>query len=260
MMHAAEVPAEPAVPAVPAVSVHKLHKEYPAQLGGKRVVAVHEVSLSVRAGEVFGFLGPNGAGKTTTLKVLMGLMRPSSGKVQLFGMPSEDPKARVRVGFLPESPYVYAHLTAREYVRFAATLSGMPKSGLEAAVEAALLRVGLGPAAIDRPARTLSKGMLQRTGIAAALVHDPDLLVLDEPMSGLDPIGRREVRDLILAEKARGKAVLFSTHVLSDAESLCDRLCVLHQGRVVLEGEVASFGGQLEQRFMQETGVVSLSQ
>ncbi len=244
---------------VPAVRVHKLGKEYPGQLGGKRVMAVHEVSLHVHAGEVFGFLGPNGAGKTTTLKVLMGLMRPSTGEVELFGLPSSEPKARVRVGFLPESPYVYAHLTAREYVRFAATLSGMPAKGLEDAVEAVLLRVGLGPAAIDRPARTLSKGMLQRTGIAAALVHDPDLLVLDEPMSGLDPIGRREVRDLILAEKARGKAVLFSTHVLSDAESLCDRLCVLHQGRVVLEGDIASFGGELEQRFMQEVGVVSLS-
>lgn len=241
-----------------AVRIHKLSKEYPAQLGGKRVVAVHDVSLDVKPGEVFGFLGPNGAGKTTTLKVLMGLMRATGGEVELFGVPSSEPRARARVGFLPESPYVYAHLTAREYVRFAATLSGVSKD-LEQAVESTLARVGLQAAAIDRPARTLSKGMLQRAGLAAALVHDPDLLVLDEPMSGLDPIGRREVRELILAEKARGKAVLFSTHVLSDAESLCDRVCVLHKGRVVLEGDVASFDADLEVLFMRQVGEVVAS-
>lgn len=243
---------------VEALKVSHLHKVYPAQLGGRRVVAVQDVSLRVMQGEVFGFLGPNGAGKTTTLKVLMGLMRASGGEATLFGQPSSLPEARARVGFLPESPYVYAHLSAREYVRFAATLSGV-RTDVEGAVERALARVKLAPSSYDRPARTLSKGMLQRAAIAAALVHDPELLVLDEPMSGLDPIGRREIRELILAERERGRAVLFSTHVLSDAETLCDRVCMLHQGRVVLEGTVSSFGGDLEGRFMSEVGEVSLS-
>ncbi len=201
------------------------------------VKAVSDVSLEVRRGEIFGFLGPNGAGKTTTLKMLTGLIAPTQGTMEILGMVAPDPPVMARVGFLPENPYVYPYLTAREFVTLCGRLSGVARKDVGARVVSVLERVGMGYA-IDRDARALSKGMLQRVALAAALVHDPELLILDEPMSGLDPVGRKEVRDLIVEEKNRGRTVFFSSHILTDVEMLCDRVCILRKGHVVVAGRL----------------------
>jgi ABC-2 type transport system ATP-binding protein len=215
-------------------------KTYRRPFSGARVVAVSGVSFEVRRGEIFGFLGPNGAGKTTTIKMLTGLIAKTSGTIEILGARDGSRGSRAvlaNVGFLPENPYVYPYLSAREFVSMCGRLSGMTGALLRERVSAVLTRVGVGYA-IDRAARTLSKGMLQRVGLAAALVHDPELLILDEPMSGLDPIGRKEVRDIIHDEKKRGRTVFFSTHILSDVEMLCDRVCILKKGRVVVSGRL----------------------
>ena len=189
-------------------------------------------------GQIYGFLGPNGAGKTTTIKMLTGLIAPTSGRATILGKDVPSPEAMGSVGFLPENPYVYPYLTPREFVSLCGRLNGMGGSGLKKAVEAVIERVGIAYA-IDRPVRNLSKGMLQRTGLAAALVHDPELLILDEPMSGLDPVGRKEVRDLIVEEANAKKTVFFSSHILSDVEMLCDAVCILRKGEVVVSGTIS---------------------
>jgi ABC-2 type transport system ATP-binding protein len=214
-----------------------LSKAFRKPFTGRRVDAVRNVSLDVRRGEIFGFLGPNGAGKTTTIKMLTGLIAPSSGSVQMFGMPAPSPEVMGRVGFLPENPYVYPYLTPREFVSLCARLSGLSSAQRATRVPDSIERVGIATA-MDRAARTLSKGMLQRAALAAALVHDPELLILDEPMSGLDPVGRKEVRDIIVEEKERGRTVFFSSHILSDVEMLCDRVCILRRGEVVIAGSL----------------------
>lgn len=201
----------------------------------KRVEAVKGVSFDVRRGEIFGFLGPNGAGKTTTIKVLMGLIAPTAGEATLFGRAVPEPASREKVGFLPENPYVYPYLTPREFVTMCGRLSGMRGAALRARTVAVLTQVGIAYAA-DRQVRALSKGMLQRTGLAAALVSDPEMLVLDEPMSGLDPVGRKEVRDLIFEERDAGRTIFFSTHILGDVEAMCDRVTILRQGEAVVSG------------------------
>jgi ABC-2 type transport system ATP-binding protein len=203
----------------------------------RKVPAVRGISFVVEEGEIFGFVGPNGAGKTTTIKILTGLIRATSGTATVFGHSVPSPEAMRRVGFLPENPYVYPYLTPREFVELSARLSGLRGGELKKRVDAALERTGIAYAG-DRQVRRLSKGMLQRTGLAAAMVSDPDLLLLDEPMSGLDPVGRKEVRDLIVEEKKRGKTVFFSTHILSDVETLCDRVVILRRGEVVVSGKV----------------------
>ena len=215
--------------------VSGLAKAFRKPFTGKRVDAVRGVSFEVHRGEIFGFLGPNGAGKTTTLKMLMGLIAPTAGTMEVLGRPAPSPDVMARVGFLPENPYVYPYLTPREFVSMCGRLSGLRGAGLGDRVLRVIERVGIGYA-IDRPVAKLSKGMLQRVGLAAALVHDPELLVLDEPMSGLDPVGRKEVRDLVLEEKQRGRTVFFSSHILSDVEMLCDRVCILRKGEVVVAG------------------------
>ena len=220
------------------VAVRDLKKTFRKPFSGKKVEAVRGVSFEVARGEVFGFLGPNGAGKTTSIKMLTGLIFPTGGSATIFGHHVPSPKAMARVGFLPENPYVYPYLTPREFVTLCAQLSGVASKDLGARVEKTLARTGITDA-IDRPVRALSKGMGQRVGLAAALVHDPDLLILDEPMSGLDPVGRKDVRDLILEERTRGKTVFFSTHILNDVETLCDRVCILRKGSVVVAGKLA---------------------
>jgi ABC-2 type transport system ATP-binding protein len=212
-----------------------LAKTFRKPFTGKRVEAVRGVSFEVGRGEIFGFLGPNGAGKTTSIKMVTGLIAPTRGTIEILGQRVPAPDVMGRVGFLPESPYVYPYLTPREFVGLCGTLSGLSGASLRRRVVEVIERVGIGRA-IDRPARSLSKGMLQRAGLAAALVHDPELLILDEPMSGLDPVGRKEVRDLIVEEKQRGNTVFFSSHILSDVEMLCDRVCILRQGKVVVAG------------------------
>jgi ABC-2 type transport system ATP-binding protein len=199
------------------------------------VTAVRAVSFEVLAGEIFGFLGPNGAGKTTTIKMLMGLIAPTGGTMEILGARAPSPATMARVGFLPENPYVHPYLSPREFVALCGRLSGLAGAALRDRTTRVIERVGMGHA-VDRAARTLSKGMLQRIALAAALVHDPELLVLDEPMSGLDPVGRKEVRDLILEEKRAGRTVFFSSHILSDVEMLCDRVCILRKGEVVVAG------------------------
>jgi ABC-2 type transport system ATP-binding protein len=219
------------------LSVAGLSKTFRKPFTGKRVDAVRNVSLEVKEGEIFGFLGPNGAGKTTTIKMITGLIAPTSGSLRIFGVEAPSREVMARVGFLPENPYIYPYLTSREFVSLCARLSGLSGAGLASQVSKVLGRVGMAPAA-DRGARTLSKGMLQRTALAAALVHDPELLILDEPMSGLDPVGRKEVRDIIVEERERGRTVFFSSHILSDVEMLCDRVCILRRGEVVVGGSL----------------------
>jgi ABC-2 type transport system ATP-binding protein len=217
------------------VSARNVSKTFVKPFTGTKVTAVRGVSFEVQPGEIFGFLGPNGAGKTTTIKIMTGLIAASSGGVDIFGATVPSPDVMARVGFLPENPYVYPYLTPREFVTLCGRLSGLSGERLRKRVEQVVERVGM-TYAIDRSARTLSKGMLQRTGLAAALVHEPELLILDEPMSGLDPVGRKEVRDILVEERSLGHTLFFSSHILSDVEMLCDRVCILSKGEVVVSG------------------------
>ena len=220
----------------------KLAKTFRKPFSRRKVEAVQEISFEVTSGETFGFLGPNGAGKTTTIKMLTGLIAPTSGSARILGEAVPSPKAMRNVGFLPENPYVYPYLTPREFVTMCGRLSGLRGKSLFSRVESIIARVGMAHA-IDRPVRALSKGMLQRVGLASALVHEPELLILDEPMSGLDPVGRKEVRDLMVEERKAGRTVFFSTHILNDVELICDRVCILKQGRVVVSGKMSDLLG-----------------
>jgi ABC-2 type transport system ATP-binding protein len=217
------------------IEVRGLRKEFRLGLLMRRVHALRGISFQVEQGKIFGFLGPNGAGKTTTIKILTGLIGPTAGSATIFGDPIPSPRAMRRVGFLPENPYIYPYLTPSEFVVLCARLSGLSSRAARDRTRQVLERVGMEHAA-DRPARRLSKGMLQRTGLAAALVADPELLILDEPMSGLDPVGRKEVRSLIIEERQRGRTIFFSTHILSDVETLCDEVAILRGGEVVVSG------------------------
>jgi ABC-2 type transport system ATP-binding protein len=216
----------------PAIEILGLTKDYPVGFWRKQMRrSLDHLSLQVNEGEIFGFLGPNGAGKTTTLKLLMGLIFPTAGSARILGRSIEDVAMHRDIGYLPEQPYFYDYLTARELLDYYARFSGFPSAERRARVSRVLERVGLASAA-DVQLRKFSKGMLQRAGIAQAIIHDPRIVFLDEPMSGLDPIGRREVRDIILDLKTQGRTVFFSTHILSDAEMLCDRVAVLHLGKL----------------------------
>lgn len=219
------------------VQTEQLCKIFRVGFWGRRVMAVDQLSLEVRRGEVFGFLGPNGAGKTTTLKMLMGLIYPTSGHAWIFGHPVGDQAAKSKLGFLPESPYFYDYLTSHEFLSFYGHLFGLWGRSLDKRIDELLEQVGMTHAR-DLQLRKFSKGMLQRVGIAQALINDPELVVLDEPMSGLDPIGRKEVRDLIFRLKDSGKTVMFSSHILHDAELLCDRVAMILKGKMVACGPV----------------------
>jgi ABC-2 type transport system ATP-binding protein len=236
------------------IKVDRLGKVFRQGFWMRRVEAVKEVSFEVMKGQIYGFLGPNGAGKTTTIKMLTGLIAPTSGMATVFGEAVPSPPAMRRVGFLPENPYVYPYLTPREFVEMCGRLSGLSGRDSTRRTEQVLDQVGVLYAA-DRPVRRLSKGMLQRTGLAAALVADPELLILDEPMSGLDPVGRKEVRDLILLERDRGRTIFFSTHILSDVEMICDHVTILRRGEVVVAGALA----ELLRADVQRTDVTVLS-
>ncbi len=223
---------------MPVIETFALEKSYSVGFWRKRQVAgLKPLNLAVEAGEVFGYLGPNGAGKTTTLKLLMGLIFPTGGSARILGMELADPRMKSLIGFLPEQPYFYDYLTASELLEYYAQLSGVPGRERTRRVQEMLARVGMTQSARTQ-LRKLSKGMLQRVGIAQAILHDPKVVFLDEPMSGLDPLGRREVRDLIQSLKDEGKTVFFSTHILSDAEALCDRVAILHKGELQGVGEV----------------------
>jgi len=222
-----------------AIETSGLEKHYQVGFWKKRRKdALKPLTLEVREGEIFGYLGPNGAGKTTTLRLLMGLVYPSAGSARILGCELFDRKMKQQIGFLPEQPYFYDHLTARELLDFYAQLSVVDAKSRTKRVESALARVGMADSARIQ-LRKFSKGMLQRVGIAQAIVHDPKLILLDEPMSGLDPVGRREVRDLIQELNEDGKTIFFSTHILSDAETLCDRVAILNRGELRGIGVVA---------------------
>jgi len=229
----------------PIVHVEGVVKDFRAGFGLRRKRVLHGISFGVREGEIFGFVGPNGAGKTTTLKVLMGLIRATAGRATILGCDVRETAFRRYVGFLPENPYFYDYLTGREILRFYARLSGVSKARRDDRVEELLGWVGLTHAA-DARLRTYSKGMLQRIGIAQALVHDPQVVFLDEPMSGLDPIGRMEVRELILRLRSEGKTVFMNTHILTDVEMVCDRVAIIVNGRICHEGAINSFLGEGE--------------
>ena len=219
-------------PTMTAIEILGLEKTYLVGFWRKRPKrALHPLHLSVEQGEIFGFLGPNGAGKTTTLKMLMGLVFPTAGSARLLGCEWTDPAVKAQIGFLPEQPYFYDYLTAHELLEYYAQLSGVPGKERKRRVDEMLQRVGLTNVE-GVQLRKFSKGMLQRAGIAQAILHDPKLVFFDEPMSGLDPLGRREVRDLMEQLKQEGKTVFFSTHILSDAEALCDRVAIIHQGEL----------------------------
>ena len=207
------------------------------------------IGFDVMPGEIYGFLGPNGAGKTTTMKCLLGLLRTDAGEVRILGREGFPEEIRARVGFMPENTYLYKHLTGREFVRFNGKFFNIPKAELEKRVSELLARVGLASAA-DRPLASYSKGMLQRAGLAQAIVNDPEIVFLDEPMSGLDPLGRRMVKDLMLDLKKRGTTVFFNTHVLSDVEEICDRFLILCGGSVVEQGRVEDLKEPLEDLFV----------
>jgi ABC-2 type transport system ATP-binding protein len=223
----------------PALELRGVRKSYRVgHIRQKLRPVLKGLDLTVPRGEVFGCLGPNGAGKTTTLKILVGLLRMDEGEARVLGLPLTDRAWRYRVGYLPENPYLYDYLTAREYLEYVGRLFGMAAAARRRRATELLERVGMSGAA-DVALRRASKGMLQRIGLAQALVNDPELVILDEPMSGLDPLGRHLIRRLILELKDAGKTVFFSTHILSDAETLCDRVALLRDGQVTAAGRLA---------------------
>ena len=227
----------------PAIETQNLTKEYPyGFLHLKRKTSLENLTMQVEDGEVFGFLGPNGAGKSTTIKLLMGIIFPTAGSAQILGKPVNDVSMHRDIGYLPEQPYFYDYLTAAEVLDYFARFHGFSATERKERVQKMLQKVGLETAGKIQ-LRKFSKGMLQRVGLAQAIVHDPKLLILDEPMSGLDPVGRREVRDIILELKNAGKTILFSTHILSDAETLCDRVGVIAGGQLRGVGAPGSIVG-----------------
>jgi ABC-2 type transport system ATP-binding protein len=244
--HAAQgLPSEPAVPT--AIEVRELVKDFPVGLRGMKLRAVDHVSLRVGQGEIYGLLGPNGSGKSTTIKLLLGLLEPTAGSCRVFGVSSGRVEARRDVGYLPESPYFYRHLTGRELVNFYARLCGLTAPKLAARVSEVLEIVGLRDAA-DRRVGTYSKGMLQRVGLAQAMVHDPRLLILDEPTAGVDPVGSAAISELIVRLKRDGKTVLITSHLLGQIEDICDRVAILDRGRVMVEGTVQDLVGRTDRQ------------
>jgi ABC-2 type transport system ATP-binding protein len=222
-----------------AVETAGLTKRYPLTWKRKVLVALDHLDLQIRPGEVFGLLGPNGSGKSTTLKLLLGLIVASEGEARIFGLPPESLDARRRVGFLPENPYFYAFLNGDETLRFYGKLCGVTGAKLDRRIEELIDLVGLQNGR-ERPLRSYSKGMLQRIGLAQALIHDPDLLFLDEPTAGVDPLGSAQIRDLILRLKKMGKTVVFSSHLLEQVQEVADRVAIFSLGKKVLEGSLES--------------------
>jgi ABC-2 type transport system ATP-binding protein len=232
----------------PAISIRNLTKVYPVPFRRERIVAVRDLSFDVRPGEVYGLLGPNGSGKSTTMKVVLGLVPPTAGSTQIFGQDSSRVASREDVGFLPENPYFYKFLTGAETLRFFGKICRLRGAALDRRIDELLALVGLEEAR-DRRIGGYSKGMLQRIGLAQALIQEPRLLVLDEPTAGVDPAGSREIRDLILDFKKRGITVLLCSHLLEQVQEICDRIGILHRGQLVREGhldELISIESQTE--------------
>jgi ABC-2 type transport system ATP-binding protein len=242
----------------PPIEIKNLWVKYPSpKRGVPPKTAVAELNLEIRSGEVFGLLGPNGAGKTTTMNVLLGFVNATAGDAKIFGLTAREPQARQRLGYLPELTYYYKFLSAEELLRFYAEIFGIPKSQREKRIDDVLKLVDLEHAR-KRLIKTYSKGMQQRVGLAQALINNPDLLILDEPTSGLDPVGRMQVRDIIQRLKSEGKTVLFSSHELGEVETVCDRVAILHEGKLKVVGAVDALSREhncgLEQLFLRVIG------
>ena len=225
------------------IEVTNVKKTFFTGLRRKRTDAVKDISFTVEEGEIFGFLGPNGAGKTTTIKAMIGLIRPTGGNIKLLGIPHENPEWRGRVGYMPEHPNFYDFLTGLELVTWFGRLSGLAGDEAERQAKVNLERVGLAHAMHMRT-RKYSKGMLQRSGLAAALMGSPELLILDEPMTGLDPIGRKDIRELILELRDEGRTIFYSTHILPDVEMTCDRVSIIHKGVTQRTGTLREILGE----------------
>jgi len=235
------------------VEIDQLTKDYEIGFWRKRKVrGLDGLTLAVEQGEIFGFLGANGAGKTTTLKVLMRLTFPTAGKARILGEDIDKVSMHQRIGYLPENPYFYDYLTAREFLQYCAELFGQPKEARKRNAEDLLSRVKLDEKRWDTQLRKFSKGMLQRVGLAQALINDPEIVFLDEPMSGLDPVGRREVRDLIASLRESGKTVFMCSHILSDIEVLCDRVAILKKGKLAHMGRLNDLRQQQTQENLVE--------
>jgi ABC-2 type transport system ATP-binding protein len=241
----ADAPPPSAVP--PAIELRGLVKDFSIGLRGVKLRAVDQLDLRIEAGQVFGLLGPNGSGKSTTIKIVLGLLAPTAGTAAVFGVPSGQLAARRDVGYLPESPYFYRHLTGRELVAFYARICGLADAMLAQRVTDVIALVGLSDSA-DRRVGTYSKGMLQRIGLAQALVHDPRLVILDEPTAGVDPVGAAAIAEIILQLKARGKTVLITSHLLGQIEDICDRVAILDRGQLLLEGAVRDLVGRADRQ------------
>ncbi len=222
--------------------------------GFKFQTVLQDLSLEIQKGEIFGFLGPNGAGKSTSINIALDFIRPDSGTVLIKGEPAADAGSRRHIGYMPEHPHFYEQLTSRELLAFGGLTAGLAPGELNNQTEVILEKLELLPF-IDRPVRTFSKGMKQRIGLAQAMIHNPEILILDEPMSGLDPLGRRLISRLILEAKEAGKTIFFSTHILNDVEMLCDRIAVLHKGKMLYCGDIKGFrkdSPTLEEAFVEE--------
>jgi len=217
------------------LAIENVHKFFKVGFIPKKKEILKGVSFAVAESEIFGYLGPNGAGKTTTLKCILGLIFPDRGKIEIFGQPHLEPRAKERLGFLPENPYFYDYLTAREFLDFYAQLFRVKKNEREDRVASLLNLVGMGRAR-DLQLRKFSRGMLQRIGLAQALVNEPSLVLLDEPLGGLDPLGRKEIRDIIIRLKAEGKTVFLCSHILQDIEMICDRVAIIVDGKILSQG------------------------
>ena len=220
-----------------AICIQNLTKDFAVGMRGKKLRAVDDLCLEVGDNEIFGLLGPNGSGKSTTIKIILGLLEASKGTCEIYGRPSKLVDARRSVGFLPEAPYFYRYLTGRELVRYYARICMVSRMKIDSAVDSVINLVGMTEAA-DRRVGTYSKGMLQRIGLAQSLVHDPQLVILDEPTAGVDPLGSTAIAEIVRELKRRGKTVLLSSHLLAQIEGLCDRVAILHRGKLVREGRI----------------------
>ncbi|MBN1652481.1 MAG: ABC transporter ATP-binding protein [Deltaproteobacteria bacterium] len=238
------------------IEITDLYKTYHIGFFRKRVEAVRGISFHVKRGEIFGFIGPNGAGKTSTIKAILRLIFPTRGSIRLFGMPNSDCRARLRLGYLPENPYIYQYLKPLEFLELCGRLTEMAAEKRRQRSRLLIERLSLADA-VDRPIGRFSKGMLQRLGLAQALLHEPELLILDEPFSGLDPIGRKDVRDVLLEHRNQGKTLLFTSHTLSDVEMLCDRVAIVKQGRLSALGALDDLLEPKERRVEVELSEVS---
>ncbi len=219
---------------VKAVELSKIFKDF---WGRPKVKAVDRINIEIKKGEVYGLLGPNGSGKSTTLKMMLGLLFPTKGKITIFDKPVTNVKVKEKIGFLPEESYLYGYLTARETLKFYGNLFNISSSAIDKRADALLEMVGLGKAA-KRSVKEFSKGMARRLGLAQALINDPELIFLDEPTSGLDPIGTRQIKDMIIDLKNKGKTILLCSHLLADVEDVCDRISILYGGKIRVEGQV----------------------